>query len=58
LKKDYPVMKDLVRDFEVSAKNLSIWFTDRKNILKSYILQKYWSDAPKYEIFLKEAKIL
>lgn len=58
LKKDYPVMKDLVRDFEVSAKNLSIWFTDRKNILKSYILQKYWSDAPKYEIFLKEAKII
>ena len=43
---------------DVEWKNLSQWFSDRKNLLKDYLKAKYPEDNEKYLDFLRKEKIL
>ncbi len=58
LKKESVELDQLLMDFEISAKNLSTGFADRKDILKSYLQQKHGNEYEKYETKLKELKLL
>ena len=58
LKKDSVELDQLLKNFEISAKNLSTGFADWKDILKSYLQQKHSTDYEKYETKLKEMKLL
>lgn len=58
LKKDSVELSELLKDFEISAHNLSTWFADRKEILKSYLQKKHEADYDKYETILKQLKLL
>lgn len=58
LKKQPIELNELLKNFEISAKNLSTWFADWKDILKSYLQQKHADDYEKYEQKLKELKLL
>ncbi len=57
LKKDIENMDNLLNSFKVSSDDLN-WFSDRKNILQSYMQKKFGNDYPKYEKTLKELKLL
>ncbi len=58
LKKESIELNELLENFEISAKNLSTWFADRKDILKSYLMKKHGDEYEKYEKKLKELKLL
>ncbi|MBU0626022.1 hypothetical protein KKG31_05190 [Patescibacteria group bacterium] len=58
LKKDMQDMGDLMKNLEISGKNLDSTFADWKEILKSYLGNKYPSDFQKYEDMLHEMKLL
>ena len=58
LKKESIELNELLENFEISAKNLSTWFADRKDILKSYLMKKHGDEYDKYEKKLKELKLL
>ena len=58
LKKQQQSMAELLDDFDTASQNLSTSFSDRKNILKSYLKQKFGDDAEKYESILREEKLL
>ena len=58
LKKDMIEMWELIKNFEISAKNLSESFGDRKWILKMYLEQKYGKESSKYEKVLNELKLM
>ncbi|HBB04871.1 TPA: hypothetical protein DCZ39_08570 [Patescibacteria group bacterium] len=57
LKKDIENVDNLLKSFKVSSDDLS-GFSDRKNILQTYMQQKFGNDYPKYEKVLKELKLL
>ncbi|HMS90932.1 MAG TPA: hypothetical protein PKC87_01830, partial [Candidatus Absconditabacterales bacterium] len=57
LKKDIENMDNLLNSFKVSSDDLN-GFSDRKNILQSYMQKKFGNDYPKYEKTLKELKLL
>lgn len=57
LKKDIENMDSLLNSFKVSSDNLN-GFSDRKDILQSYMQKKFGNDYPKYEKILKELKLL
>lgn len=58
LKKQQQNLSDLLEDFDMSSKNLSTSFSDRKNILKLYLKQKFGDDAEKYENLLREENLM
>ena len=58
LKKHVVVSKDLSNKLDIEWKNLSQWFSDRKNLLKDYLKAKYPEDNEKYLDFLRKEKIL
>ena len=58
LKKDMIEMWELIKNFEISAKNLSESFGDWKWILKMYLEQKYGNESSKYEKVLNELKLM
>ena len=58
LKKHLVVSKDLSDKLDIEWKNLSQWFSDRKNLLKEYLKVKYPEDNEKYLDFLRKEKIL
>jgi hypothetical protein len=58
LKKESIELNELLKNFEISAKNLSTGFADRKDILKSYLHKKHEADYDKYETILKQLKLL
>ncbi len=57
LKKDIENLDNLLNTFKVSSDDLS-GFSDRKNILQTYMQKKFGNDYPKYEKVLKELKLL
>lgn len=57
LKKDIENVDNLLKSFKVSSDDLS-GFSDWKNILQTYMQQKFGNDYPKYEKVLKELKLL
>lgn len=57
LKKDMEDLDNLLNTFKVSSDDLS-GFSDRKNILQTYMQKKFGNDYPKYEKVLKELKLL
>lgn len=57
LKKDIENVDNLLNTFKVSSDDLN-GFSDRKNILQSYMQQKFGNDYAKYEKVLKELKLL
>jgi acetone carboxylase gamma subunit len=58
LKKESIELNELLKNFEISAKNLSTGFADWKDILKSYLHKKHEADYDKYEKILKQLKLL
>jgi hypothetical protein len=58
LKKHLVVSKDLSDKLDIDWRNLSQWFSDRKNLLKDYLKAKYPEDNEKYLDFLRKEKIL
>ncbi len=58
LKKESIELNELLENFEISAKNLSTWFADWKDILKSYLMKKHGDEYDNYEKKLKELKLL
>jgi len=57
LKKNTENIDNLLHSFKVSSDDLH-GFSDRKNILQSYMQTKFGNDYPKYEKVLKELKLL
>ena len=57
LKKDMENLDNLLNTFKVSSDDLN-GFSDRKNILQSYMQKKFGNDYAKYEKVLKELKLL
>lgn len=58
LKKESVELNELLENFEISAKNLSTGFADRKDILKSYIQKKHPDNYEMYITKLKEFNLL
>ena len=58
LKKDMQDMGDLMKNLEISGKNLDSTFADRKEILKFYLQNKYPDNYSTYEDILHEMKLL
>lgn len=58
LKKQTANMKDLLKDFDVSTKNLTTGFADWKTILKEYLKKKYGEEYSIYEKMMDELKLL
>ena len=58
LKKNLVITKDLFEKMDIEGKNLTQWFSDRKNLLKDYLINKYPDENEKYLDFLKKEKIL
>jgi len=57
LKKDMENIENILNTFKVSSDDLN-GFSDRKNILQTYMQKKFGNDYPKYEKTLKELKLL
>lgn len=58
LKKDFKDSAEILKNFELSSKNLETTFADWKEILKLYLQSKYWDSSSKYEEILHEMKLL
>ena len=58
LKKKVAKIEDLLEDFDVSSRNLTTGFADRKSIVRDYIHKKYPNEAEKYLEELRNMKII
>lgn len=58
LKKVYEQTDDLFEKMDIEWKNLTMWFSDWKGLLKDYLKVKYPNEHEKYLDFLKKENIL
>jgi len=58
LKKKVAKIEDLLEDFDVSSRNLTTGFADRKSIVRDYIHKKYPNEAEKYLEELRNMKVI
>ncbi len=57
LKKDMPQINDVINALDISSKDLESNISDWKNLLKEYLIKKFWTDSDKYIDKLKEMGI-
>jgi len=58
LKKQATNIQDLIQWFDLESKNLSTWFSDRKDILNTHIQNKFQEDVSKYQSMIQELKLI
>lgn len=58
LKKDSPKIEELMYMMDVSSKDLKNSISDWKQLLESYLKQRFWDESEKYTEKLKKMKLL